>query len=218
VFVSHSTAAGAATLWIGQKVLSGYNPYADREAVTGQNGAGTIVFDPEILPAVQFDRIYFPLVNTNSSNSSGSHSLSFNIGIYTRNVSTLSLLLSTSRSTAITHSGTAGSYSLFSGMRLFTIGMTTTLTAGEYWLAFQSNTTSGGANGSYSNMVQSNQASNFLGHFGSSHNTTYQMTMGQGVYTATSAAMPASVAFTQIRGSDSQGLRFPYIYFGSGTI
>lgn len=216
--VSHSTAAGAATLWIGQKVSSGYAPYADIPGVIGQAGQGTLQIDPDIFPAVQFDRLGFVVNNTNSSNSSGSHTLSFWWGFYTRNASTLSLLASTSTSTAVTHSGTAGSYSLYSGMRMVTIPMTTTFTAGEYWIGYLSRTTSGGANGSYSVLHNSHINSNFLGHFGSSHNTTYQLTLGQGVYTVTTSGMPGSIAFTQIRGSDSHALRAAKLWLHSGTV
>ena len=218
VFVSHSTAAGAATLWVGQRISSGYNPYPDFAVATGQQGQASLQFDPETFPAVQFDRLLFGLVNTNSSNSSGSHSLSFWAGFYTRNVSTLSLLTSTSSSTALTHSGTAGSYSLYSGQRLFSIPMTTTFTAGNYWMAFLSRTTSGGANGSYSNIVGSAHATNFVGFFGSSHATTVQWTLGQGQYSATTSGMPASVVFSEIVGSNSAAQRPTVIMFGSGTV
>ena len=197
---------------------SGYNPYPDREWVTGQQGQGTLQFDPERFPNVQFDRVMLPIVNTNSSNSSGSHTLSFWVGLYTRNVSTLSLQASASRTIAVTHSGTAGSYSLYSGIRLASVGMTTTLSGGEYWVGLLSRTTSGGANGSYSNMLLSNAASNFLGHFGSSHDTTYQATLGRGVYTATTSSMPDSVAFSQILGSNSMAFRPWLVNFASSTV
>jgi hypothetical protein len=59
---------------------------------------------------------------------------------------------------------------------------------------------------------------NFLGHFSSSHNTTYQFTLGKGVYSATTSSMPNSIAFSQIRGSDSLGLRSPIVQFVSGTV
>lgn len=214
-----STAAGAATLWVQQPILSGKNLYKDLALVTAQQGQGSLQFDPEVLPApVQFDRLVFGLFNTNSSNSSGSHTLSFWAGFYTRNASTLSLLTSTSSSTALTHSGTAGSYSLYSGQRLFTIPMTSTLTAGEYWVAFLSRTTSGGANGSYSNVAGSAYATNFLGHFGSSHATTYQFTLGQGQYSATTSGLPASVAFSQINGSNSAAFRPTILMLASGTV
>lgn len=213
-----SVSTNGSTISIQPVVASGFAPYPDREIIGHTYGAGTVVLDPEVWPAFQCDRIVFPIVNTNSSNSSGSHSISFYWGMYTRNNSTLSLLTSTSSSTAVTHSGTAGSYSLYSGIRNVTIPFTTTFTAGEYWVAYMSRTTSGGTNGSYSNMCVSNVASAFNGFFGSSLNTTYQLTLGQGVYTVSSSSLPGSIAFTQIRGSDSAALRFPKVFFASGTI
>lgn len=216
--VSISTNGSTISIGVPGYTKSGLHPWADIPGVVGAIGQGTLKFDPMFIPNVQFDRFAFALNNTNSSNSSGSHTLSFWIGIYTRNASTLSLLQSTSSTTALTHSGTAGSYSLYSGLRLFTIPFTTTLTAGEYWMGFLSRTTSGGANGSYSNLLCSYVNSNFLGHFGSSHNTTYQLTLGQGVYTATTSSMPNSVGFTQIRGSDSMARRAVKVMLASSTI
>jgi len=224
ITLSQSTGAAgsAATITIlgpDNFTYSGLNPYRDIEKVTGQVGQGTLNFDPMRIEApVQFDRILMPIVNTNSSNSSGSHTLSFWGGLYTRNAATLSLLQSWSSSTALTHSGTAGSYSLYSGQRLFSIPFTTTLTKGDYWLGVVSRTTSGGANGSYSQFVLSNAATDFLGHFGSSHNTTMQLTLGQGVYSATTSGMPAAVSFSQIRGSDSMARRAPFVMFASSTV
>jgi len=216
-----SISVNGSTISIGvpnASTLSGYNPYVDQPMVVGQVGQGTLRFEPEIFPNFQCDRILFPIHNTNSSNSSGSHTLSFWVGIYTRNNSSLSLYSSVSASTALTHSGTAGSYSLYSGIRHFTIGMTNTFTEGEYWIGFLSRTTSGGTNGSYSNMLGSNVNSAFQGFFGSSNNTTQQFTLGQGVYTATTSGMPGSVAFSQIRGSDSMALRSPIMLFASSTV
>jgi hypothetical protein len=214
----NAISTNGSTISIGHATYSGYNPYHDYPLVIGQPGQGTLQFDPEDLPNCQFDRLIFGVNNTNSSNSSGSHTLSFWVGFYTRNASSLSLLTSTSTSTALTHSGTAGSYSLYSGLRAVSIPMTSTFTAGEYWIGFLSRTTSGGANGSYSNLIGSNLNSNFLGHFGSSHATTAQLTLGQGVYSATTSGMPSSVAFSQIRGSDSQAARPVYIHMASGTV
>lgn len=216
--VSISTNGSTISIGVPGYTKSGLHPWADIPGVIGAVGQGTLQFDPMFIPNVQFDRFAFGLNNTNSSNSSGSHTLSFWVGLYTRNASTLSLLQSTSSTTALTHSGTAGSYSLYSGLRLFTIPFTTTLTEGEYWMGFLSRTTSGGANGSYSNLVCSYVNSNFLGHFGSSHNTTYQLTLGRGVYSATTSAMPSSIGFTQIRGSDSMAQRAVKVMMASSTI
>ncbi len=216
--VSISTNGSTISIGVADFTYEGFNPYADIEKIAGSYGQGTLQFDPVRAPNVQFDRVIIPINNTNSSNSSGSHTLSFWVGLYSKNASTLSLVQSTSSSTAVTHSGTAGSYSLYSGQRLFTIPMTTTLTQGDYWLGFVSRTTSGGANGSYSHFIASNVASNFLGHFGSSHATTAQLTLGQGIYTASTSGIPGSVAFSQINGSGSAARRAAFIYFGSGTV
>lgn len=197
---------------------SGYNPYADIPMVAVQQGNGTLQLDPDWFPDVAFDRIAIPMAVSNATNSSGSHTVSYWVGLYTRNSNTLSLYSSASASTAMTMSGTAGSYSFFSGMRLFTIGMSQTLTEGQYWVGFLSRTTSGGANGSYSNIGVSNINSNFVGLFGQSNNTTYQMTLGRGVYSATTNAMPNSIGFSQIRGSDSVGLRPAALMFVYSTI
>jgi len=212
--ISVSVNAGGAA-----QTYSGLNHYNDLVQVAGQAGQGTLQFDPmRIENYVQFDRFCLPVINTNSSNSSGSHTLSFWIGLYTRTSNTLSLYQSVSATTALTHSGTVGSYSLYSGIRLFTIPFTTTLPPNDYWVGFLSRTTTGGANGTYSNLLASNINSNFLGMFGSSHNTTYQLTIGQGVYSATTSSIPGSVGFTQIRGSDSAALRAPVVIMAYSTV
>lgn len=198
---------------------NGFFPNADLELITHQQGNGTIQFDPELFPTIAFDRIAVPIFHSNTSNSSGSHTLSVVFGLYSRNGSSLSLISSTSSSTNFTGSGTVGSYSLYSGIRLFTIPLTMTVTAGKYWLAFGSITTTGGAAGqTIAHMAATNIASNFVGMLGVSHATTQQFTLGQGVYTATSGAMPASVAFSQIRGSDSGAQRPAALMFMSGTV
>lgn len=218
--VSLATAAGAATMSLvggGGATLSGYAPYDDFELMTGANVQGSLIFDPAEFPNMTWDRWGVLINNTNSSNSSGSHSLTFRVGIYTRNVSTLSLLMSASMTTALTHSGTQGSYSLFSGMRLLTSGWSTSLAEGRYYLAQMSSTASAGTNGSYSQFVISNIATNFTGVFGVAPSNTVQLRIGQGFYTAATNGMPNSVALSQINGSNSLAFRAPYIQFGYST-
>jgi len=216
-----SISVNGSTISIGVpngETRSFYNPYSDIPMVAGQAGQGTLNINPNDFPNITFDRIYMPINNTNSSNSSGSHTLSFWVGLYTRNNSTLSLVMSASQSYTIVHSGTAGSYSLYSGMRHVSIPLSSSLSEGLYFVGIVSRTTSGGANGSYSQFVASNINSNFLGHFGSSHNTTYQFRPGIGVYSVTTSGIPSSIAISQLRGSDSQGLRPPVLIFANSTI
>jgi hypothetical protein len=196
----------------------GWAPYADLEVVAGQHGAGTLYFEPEHSPYYFQDRVGIPIAYSNASNSSGTLTLSYLVGFYTQNVSTLSLASSTSISTALTFSGTVGNYSLYSGMRLLTIPWSLTVSEQELYIGQLSRTTTGGGNASISQMLVSNINSNFVGLFGVSHNTTQQFTQGQGVYSVTTSGLPSSVAFSQIRGSDSLALRAPAIRFINGTV
>jgi hypothetical protein len=218
--VTFGMAGSTITASVGGFTASGYNHYNDVVQVAGQVGQGSINFDPINLDfAVQMDRLGLPIAYTVTSNSTGSQTLSLRIGIYTRNASTLSLLTSTSITVTAANSGSVGSYSLFSGVRLVTIPFTTTLPANDYWIGVNSSTSSSSQNGAaISNMLQSNLGSNFVGFFGQSNNTTYQYTLGQGVYSTTTSAMPSSVAFSQIRGSDSNAARPPIVGFYSGTV
>jgi len=204
-----------------------FAPYEDIQLAPAQIGQGSLIVDPQPFPNVQFDRILFPIYNTNSSISSGSHTLSFYVGLYSRNGSTLSLMGSTSLSTALTHSGTVGSYSLYSGMRGFTVGSTTTLSSGNYWMGFVSRTSSAGADGSYSNMALNNGfftdsllsgTLSYGGYFGSAVNSTNQLVLGQGFYSATTSGMPASIAFSQINGTASNAGNMQGMLFASSTV
>jgi hypothetical protein len=203
---------------IANNTYDGWAPYADLMMVAGQQGQGTLYIEPEHSPYYFQDRVGVPIAYTNATNSTGSVTLSYWMGFYTQNGSTLSLSASTSFSTGFTFSGTVASYSLFSGMRLLTFPWTLTVQEQEIWVAHLSRTTTAGANASISQMLVSNVNSNFVGFFGQSHNTTQQFTIGQGVYTATTSGMPNSIAFSQIRGSDSNNLRAPAVMFINSTV
>lgn len=203
---------------IANNTYDGWPPYADLEMVAGQQGNGTLYVEPEHCPYYFQDRVGVPIAYTNASNSTGSVTLSYWVGFYTQNVSTLSLASSTSFSTGLTFSGTVGSWSLHSGMRLLTFPWSLTVNEQEIYIAQLSRSTTGGANASLSQMLVTQVNSNFVGFFGASHNTTQQFTIGQGIYTATTSAMPNSIAFSQLRGSDSLNFRAPAIMFINGTV
>lgn len=195
-----------------------YEPYDDREFLAGQVGAGTLILNPDFPPTHQFDRVLMPVIWTNASNSSGSQTLSAYVGLYTRNVSTLALWGSASSSTNFSGSGTVGSYSLYSGVRHFSIPWTTTVTEGRYWIGVMSRTTSGGANASISNLILSNQASIYAGLLGVAPAASMQFVLGQGILSVTTAGLPATIPFSDIRGSDSGNQRQPIVLFASGTV
>jgi len=217
--ISISSNGSTITISRTKGTKSGISPYADLAYEMTQIGQGVMIIDPMPLPDVQFDRVVVPIYNTNSSNSSGSHTLSFWAGLYSRNASTLSLYGSASASFAITQSGTAGIYSSVSGLRALTFPWTTTIADGQYWFALVSRTTSGGADGSYSHLRQSaGIATNFLGMFSAATNASMQITLGQGSYSATTSGMPVSIGFSQIQGTGQSQFRAPIVWFASSTV
>lgn len=212
-----SISTNGSTISVMGAVLSGYAPYDEGVKVAGQQGQGTWHIQPLQVPSFQHDRVGFEVVWSNSSNSTGSATISHWIGLYTQNASTLSLLASTSTTNALTFSGTVGNFSLQHGNRLLTIPWTRTLTEGNYWIGIANRTTTGGGNGSFSQMLVSDVNSNFSGIFGAASNATNQRRLGLGVYSASSSSVPGSIAFSQINGTASLAQRQPSILWASGT-
>lgn len=199
------------------EVQNYFNPQDGYVQVAGQQGQASMHIQPMKAPDVTFDRIAFPMVLTNATNTTGSMTVSMAIGFYTRNDSSLSLYHSASGSVAITYSGTVNN-STYSGLRNFTIGNSTSLPAGQYYVGIWSRSTTGGANGSASQYLASQVNSNFAGFYGSNTNATMQYTRGLGHYSATfSTAVPNSVAISEIRGTASIVLRQPVFYMVNGT-
>lgn len=221
ISLSQSTAAAGshATVTIyNAPPLQEFDPYKDRLLVAGQVGQGSLHINPVNFPyAVQHDRVGLRIIFSNTSNSSGSGTFSFWMGMYTRNVSTLSLLSSTSTSVAVTMSGTAGSYSQFGGNRLLTIPWTNTLQISNYWIGVISSTATAGANMSISQQLVSEMASTYSGIFGAASNASDQKRLGEGHYSVITGALPASIPFTDIRGNSSLFHRAPAVYFLSQT-
>ena len=189
-------------------------PYKDYIASVGQVGNNTVRFDPVIMPNFIWRSAGHFISCTNVSNSSGSFSLSMWMGIYTRTGGTLSIEASMSGSTAFTMSGTLGSWASYSGQRNFTIsGAATTITEGQKWVAFMSKTSSaaGGNNMTISNLVVSQSAQPWAIPFGVQLGVnTHQEVLGRGMYSLTTAALPASLGFTDISGTASQ-FKYPPI-------
>lgn len=200
---------------------SRFNPFMEAVAVASQFGQGTLhihpIPDPE---AFQFDRMLFDVQGTQATatNSSGSATVSMWAGLYTRNVSTLSLLASSSTSLGLSISGTVRQ-SLNNGARLMSLGWTTTISQADLWLGIVSRTTTAGANlYTISQYAASDINSNFSGVLGEASNATRQNVLGLGIYTATTSGIPGSIGFSQIQGTASQFLRVPMYYFLSQTV
>lgn len=218
-----SISTNGSTISIGvpaAMTASRYKEFKESPLVAGEIGQASLHIQPWLIPNLHMDRVVAHKLFSNASNSSNSFTVSDWVGIYTRNVSTLSLLHSVSTSTNFTGSGTVGSYlSYGGGIKALTMGLTQTLTEGMYWLGvIQRTTTGGGAGHTLNQALNSNINSSYRGLMGAATNATNQMTLGFGVYTASTSAMPASIAFTQINGNSSVFQRPPSIYLVSGTI
>lgn len=214
-----SVSTNGSTISVMQLTVSSYAPYDESPMVTGQQGGGSLHISPVRVPNLQFDRIVLGMQVSNATNSSGSFTLSQWVGIYSRNANTLSLISSTSISTNFSGSGTAGSYSLYGGPKNLTIPWTMTLTGSDYWMGINSRTTSGGTDVSVSQLLLSKFTNvGWSGIMGAGSNASDQRLLGLGHFSVSTAGMPASVAFTDIRGTNSIVLRAPIYQFRSGTV
>lgn len=196
-----------------------FNPQDAYMQVVGQQGQNTLHIQPCKAPNVTFDRIMFPIHNTGASNSNGTATVTLQIGIYTNNASTLSLLTSWSGSQSY-HNNSQNSSSLFRGIRLVSVPVAGgyLLTEGQYWAGVVSSTTINSNNQSLSQVLASQMNSNFSGIPGASIANSNQYTRGLGRYSATTGAIPDSIPFSAIYGTESNILRQPIFYFLSGTV
>lgn len=219
ISLSQSTDANGVTITVfNPDNLTSYNAYPGHEQISMARGNGTLHMQPyPVLQGMQFDRVVMPLDFSGASNSTLTVSCSFRMGIYTKNASTLSLSTSTSTLLTINNTGTASSNS-HHGRRLMTIPMTHTMTQGNYYLGVISSSATAGANATLNQMVISEVASNHSGIMGDASNASAQMTLGMGEFSVTTAAVPASVGFAELRGTASGVRRHPIVYFHSTTV
>lgn len=213
--ISIGVPAGTATMWM---------PFNEAVNAAGQQGNASMHFVPLPTPVpaalgeLHIDRLCLPLIISNSSNSTGTVTVSYSLGLYTKNASTLSLAMSTSYTFAATFSGTVNN-STYAGLRLHTVPWTTTIQDGRYYVAHWSRTTTGGGNCTVSQWLASQANTNFSGLFGGNSNRSYQYPLGFGVYSVSfSTDMPNSVAFSHIDGTASVAARPPSFFMISGTV
>lgn len=225
VTFSLSTAANAATVIAsvaaaGGLTYSGFSPHQLNELSINQVGQSSLHVQPLFeVPNFQHDRIVLPLFFTWNSTtaSAGTLSLTVNIGVYSRNVSTLSTISTTTGTTSFQYSSSNGTAN-FMGVRNFSIPWTVTWPASNYWIGIISQTATAGMNSvSASQGVRSQFSSTLSGDLGAAANATKQMMLGLGIYTAQTAAMPATIAFSQINGTAPANMRGPFFHFASGT-
>lgn len=223
ITLSQSTGAAgsAATITIHGNAATRtmWFPFNEGVNVAGLQGQGTMNIVPVIArdDVLHVDRVAFPIQFSNATNSTGSVTITLLMGLYTKNASTLSLAHSTSTTVAWTFSGTVNS-SAQSGIRLHTIPWTTTIDDGRYYAGVVFRSTTGGANATLNQILVSQMNSNFSGLFGVATNRSRQWPLGFGVYSASTTAVPGSIAFSQIDGTASLAARPPSWFMISGTV
>jgi len=206
------------TAAVSDLTISYFAPWDGYVQVTGTQGQSTVHVQPAIVPRhVQFDRVAFPIFFSGATNSTATVTLSYWFGLYTQNVSSLSLASSTSFSSSWVHSGNfnAGNQQ---GVRLITAGWTNTITAGQYWAGLLSITATAGAAVTLQQMLASQNNSSFSGIFGAPSNLSNQYTLGLGAQAGNATAVPANIALSNIRGQSSGALRPPLYMLMSGTV
>jgi hypothetical protein len=204
-------AGGTATMWY---------PYNEAVNVVGAMGQGSLGFAPVPTPGygqeVQVDRLVYPLYFTNASNTTGSLTVSLWMGLYTRTASSISLAHSLLATASLEYAGNNNS-SNQRGIRLLSAEWATTIPDSRYFVGIVSRTTTGGANASLSQLQISQLNSNLSGMWNAASNATAQWPLGVGFYSATTAGLPVSVAFSQINGTNSLAARPPSWHMISGT-
>lgn len=148
----------------------------------------------------------FTATVSTSTNSSHAGTISAQFGIYTKNVSTLSLATSGSTSAAWTNTSN-NSLSLLSGMRNMLMTANINLTPGEYWCAALIRTSTANANWFSVSVIGNAVNYGSVNVFGSSLVSTVNPDLGLGYYSTSTNALPASVAFSEI----IQSSMLPYI-------
>ena len=100
------------------------------------------------------------------------------------------------------------------------IPWTVTLTGSDYYIGINlRSTTGGGAGHSISQLLQSKFTNtDYSGLLGAPVTVSAQRLLGQGHWSITTAGMPATMAFTDIRGTGSIVLRAPVFHLRSGTV
>jgi hypothetical protein len=143
--------------------------------------------------------ISFSLTTGTSTSFGGT--LSVALGFYTRTGSTLSQVSSGSQSYAFTNTSNA-STALLQGIRGVSLPINIFCPLGDYWIAVQSRTSNTGTAAWIGrNMVYSNVSVAYSGPFAAASNSTQQYVPGYGLWTATTTALPVTIAFSHLVGT-----------------
>jgi hypothetical protein len=204
--ISISTNGSTITLSRTQQRASFYNPFAMFQTTSSAIGNGSLMIQPMfgfrgVESITRFD-VFESMSISSSSNSSHAGALSFYLGLYTLNGSTLSLASSGSQSYQWSNTSNNSLASL-SGIRRFSIPLTLDVSngGGDVWMGLMIRSSTTNANWfTHTPLRVTNMTSLIQGLIGEASNQTKQLNLGFGLWSTTSTNLPASVAITAIRG------------------
>ncbi len=156
------------------------------------------------ISASQFRALFSVSANTHTSASTNTYALTAQVGVYTRNASTISQASSGSQTWSGTYS--TNSTGSVQGIRELTMPINMAMTPGEYWFGFVISSSSSNASVGYSQYVVSNQQTAQLtpGRFGAATNTSQLLNPWHGLYNTTTSALPSSAGLTDIVGTGTK--------------
>jgi hypothetical protein len=182
--------------------------------LTTQNGQNSLVLHAITAEPVAFSLFAQRVLWSGTSNSTATISYTFQVGVYTKSISSMSLVMSTSFNGSINHSGNINN-SLYASERVVTVAWTSTLNRGDYYIGLLSSTTFSSQNvNALENILGSQPSTNFVGVLGNVTSASVQEVLGLGHYSLTTGAMPSSIAFSDIIGTGANDRRAPIYYFG----
>lgn len=221
--ISISTNGSTISISRNQERASFYNPFPLHQTTTVALGQGSMMIQPMfgfrgVESLTRFDVFASVSVST-SSNSSHAGALSFYMGVYTLNGSTLSLASSGSQSYQWSNTSN-NSLASITAIRRFSIPMTVDVThgGGDAWIALMTISATTNANWFTATPARVSVATGLVqGLIGEASNITRQLNLGYGLWSTTSTALPASVAISAIRGIGSGALNngVPFMVIGA---
>lgn len=223
--ITVQTNGSTISIGLNQALQSFFRAFPENGSTqAAQIGNGTIAVLPVIREgALSVSRadILASISLSSSSNSSHAGVISAYIGIYTRNGSTLSLASSGSQSHQWSNTSN-NSVASVASLRQLSVPLNINYTDGQdLWVAVMTRTSTTNANWfTASNILQpqAGHTAQVVGLIGQASNNT-QGILGLGRYSASSTALPSSMAFSHITGGATASIsRFaPNVYFANFT-
>jgi hypothetical protein len=221
ITLSQSTGgASSATITINgpQATLNLWNPYPGMGVAPFAMQNATLRFQPmevEQFVSATVLRHLGSFSVSSSSNSSWGGTISIHYGIYTKNVSTMSLASSGSVTYAFTNTS-SNSFNNLHGQRNFSVPINLSMTPGDYFVGHIVRTSTVNANSwTMSNVMGSVTNAAFSGEFMIVTSNSNQRALGLGIYSVSVSTLPTAVGFSELTGSGQSSMFSQAFLFGS---